>query len=237
MQKRIKSTLLLIATSGLLSIAFITTKLSALESKQIEQAQKSKEIPASFKTPAWIDNAEILNIAMELNPKGLDGIYAMYKSRFQATKSLENEQLRTVDIKEVTIPEKLKGLIDPVKVFLPQVKEYKALIVPLITLSLNRSYNQEETNKFPTYAATPLSFETSVFKRFLDSKEDINIFMAKTITTETEYLALCKEFQRVFSDLLEYALPNLTKKFIDAMAKQQQAPVAKNAQVVSAPAA
>lgn len=235
MQKKIISKIMKLVKLTLLSSLALIQGLNAYETKAATQtttphkdAQKTthvtthhKETPAAFKTKTWTENADILNLAMELNPNGMEGIFAMYKSRFQATHALENHPVRTPDGHIPSITEKLHALVTPVKAFLPQVKAYKDIVKPLIETSLNRAYTTEETEKFAAHNA-PLSFETSIFKRFLNAQEDFDTFMTKTITTEAEYLTLCKEFQRVFTDLLEHAFPNLTKKFVEAMAEKQK---------------
>jgi hypothetical protein len=177
---------------------------------------------ANFAQEIWKTNTSKLNALMHLDPNKFNGIKAMYTAKVKAGShlTLELTKASPIEITEKTTADKTEDLLAPVKVFLPKVKLLKNIIRPLIEISLNRPYTEEEIIKLAP--EKDINFETSFFKKSLETTQDINLFIAEHIKTEDDFKQLCGEFYRAFGDLLNHAFPELKHAFEEMVKHAQQ---------------
>ena len=190
---------------------------------------------AQFAHEAWKTNTATLNGLMQIDPHKFDGIKAMYLAKVKANKHLTQELTKNITglTPEQNINEKTEALLAPVKGFLPKVKILKGIIKPLIEVSLNRGFTEEEIIKLAP--EKNIDFKTSLFKKSLETTQDINLFIAEHIKTEDDFKQLCGEFYRVFGDLLNHAFPELKHAF-EEMVKHKK-PTEETKSTAAAPAA
>lgn len=179
---------------------------------------------ANFAQETWKTNTSKLNALMHIDPNKFNGIKAMYIAKVKAGNHLSSELIKASPIEVVakTTAEKTEDLLAPVKVFLPRVKQLKSIIRPLIEISLNRPFTEEEIIKLAP--EKDINFETSFFKKSLETTQDINLFIAEHIKTEDDFKQLCGEFYRAFGDLLNHAFPELKHAFEKMVQAQHQKP-------------
>jgi hypothetical protein len=200
-----------------LSLAFVTS--FSLMAHDVPAHDATKQAPKIdvFAAKEWKENATTLENLMGIDlKKAMQGIHAMYSAKAHAEKNLtEAAEVRAGLSKAASknVAAKTEELLKPVKSFLPEIRQVNHLVIPLVKISLDRELLDNEIDFSAGSNAAALSYESSIFKKFMETKEPVEKFIASTVKTEEDFTELCREFQRVFSDLVHHAFPTLTKSY------------------------
>ena len=213
---------------GLMASLSFATIISLQATSRVIHTAKStgsteikQEKSAPFEQEEWKTNAKNINTLIAIdNP--LNRIKAMYIAKIKAARFLIHQKTRAANIiPEQTIEQRTATLLSSVAEFLPKIKIFKKLILPLIKISLNRAPTDAEKELDPDMQKH-LTFNDSLFKKALASTEEINSFIKTHIKNEEDFTKLCDEFHRVFSDLLNHAFTDLTHKFEKTMEEDRK---------------
>lgn len=186
-----------------------------------------------------IESSEIdfLNIALESLPHITARLKLTKRNSLKVCRLIK-EKYTTKSFSKREIEEHLKEIIDPVKTFFNEIKEFKMLVLSLIRTSLIESKEQphdvleekasEKNNPESKKAHKQDNHEEQkkpepFLMKFINASLDIEKFAEHEITSQENLKKICIEFIRFITDIEDSLTPTSEKSYQDFMKKLKDA--------------